>query len=308
MASAPQDQLRTDRDRPDRPPPARVLAKGDGWRVSDVVCAQGPQDRTFEEQHRDVTIAAVLHGSFFYRGETGRSLMYPGALLLGNAGACFECGHDHGTGDRCLSFHFSRPFFEEIATAAAGSPRFRFATNMLPALRQLAGPLVKVEAGALAADPIYLEELAIGLAEAVLAVLSDGSRAMGSLPVRDRRRVSDVVRYIEDHADQPLGLSDLAGLACMSRYHFLRTFRQALGITPYQLLLNVRMRRAAVALATTPAEVAAIAFASGFGDLSTFNARFRTMIGMSPQAFRKSVTSSRPSSHGSSRLQSKRFN
>lgn len=292
----------------DRPPPARLLARGDGWRVSDVICAQGPQDRSFEEQHRDVTIAAVLQGSFFYRGESGRSLMYPGALLLGNAGTCFECGHDHGTGDRCLSFHFSRPFFEEIATTAAGSHRFRFPTNMLPALRQLAGPLVKVEAGALAADPILLEELAIGLAEAVLAVLSDGSRARRSLPARDRRRVSEVVRYIEDNADQPLGLSDLAGLACMSRYHFLRTFRQVLGITPYQLLLNMRMRRAAVALAATPTEVAAIAFASGFGDLSTFNARFRTVTGMSPQAFRKSVTASGPSSRGSSRLQSKRFN
>lgn len=290
------------------PPPAHTLARGDGWRVSDVVCAQGPQDRSFEEQHRDVTIAAVLQGSFFYRGESGRSLMYPGALLLGNAGTCFECGHDHGTGDRCLSFHFSRPFFEEIATTAAGSYRFRFPTNMLPALRQLAGPLVKVEAGALAADPILLEELAIGLAEAVLAVLSDGSHAGRSLPARDRRRVSEVVRYIEDNADQPLGLSDLAGLACMSRYHFLRTFRQVLGITPYQLLLNMRIRRAAVALTTTPTEVAAIAFASGFGDLSTFNARFRTVTGMSPQAFRKTVTASGPSSRAGSRLQFKRFN
>ena len=179
---------------------------------------------------------------------------------------------------------------------------------MLPALRQLAGPLMIVEAGALAADPISLEELAIGLAEAVLAVLSDGSPVMGGLPARDRRRVSDVVRYIEDNADQPLGLGDLAGLACMSRYHFLRTFRQLLGITPYQLLLNMRIRRAAVALATTPAEVATIAFASGFGDLSTFNARFRSLTGMSPQAFRKSVTSSGPSSRDGSRLQSKRFN
>lgn len=308
MASDPQDQLATSQDRPGRPPPARTLAKGDGWRVNDVVCTLGPQDRTFEEQHHDVTIAIVLQGSFFYRSEIGRSLMYPGSLLLGNAGTCFECGHDHGTGDRCLSFHFASPLFEEIASAAAGSPRFRFPTNTLPALRQLAGHIVRVEAGVRAENPIHLEELSIGLAEAVLCLLSEGAPAISNPRARDRRRVSDVVRYIEDNADQPLGLNDLAGLACMSRYHFLRTFRQVLGITPYQLLLNMRMRRAALALTTTSAEIAAIAFASGFGDLSTFNARFRTLIGMSPQAFRRSQPSSAPLSRGGSRLRPKRFN
>lgn len=308
MASAPQDQLASGQNRLGQPPPAQTLAKGDGWRVSEVVCELGPQDRTFEEQHHDVTIAIVLAGSFFYRGDTGRSLMYPGSLLLGNAGMCFECGHDHGTGDRCLSFHFARPFFEEIAAAVAGSPRFRFPTNMLPALRQLAGCIVKIEAGARAENSPYLEELSIGLAEAVLALLAEGKRTMSDPPARDRRRVSDVVRYIEDNADQPLALSDLAGLACMSRYHFLRTFRQVLGITPYQLLLNMRMRRATLALTTTTDEIAAIAFASGFGDLSTFNARFRTMTGMSPQAFRRSQPATAPLTRGGSKLRPKRFN
>src|SRR5215469_2963034 len=32
----------------------------------------------------------------------GRATLVPGALMLGNPGACFECGHDHGVGDRCL--------------------------------------------------------------------------------------------------------------------------------------------------------------------------------------------------------------
>jgi transcriptional regulator GlxA family with amidase domain len=73
----------------------------------------------------------------------------------------------------------------------------------------------------------------------------------------------------------------------MSRYHFLRTFRQALGVTPYQLLLNLRLRRAAMALKTSGKPIAQVAFAAGFGDLSTFNARFREVIGMTPQAFRK---------------------
>ena len=119
---------------------------------------------------------------------------------------------------------------------------------------------------------------------------------MDDPPARNRRRISDVVRYIEEGADQPLGLDDLADVARMSKYHFLRTFRQVLGVTPYQLLLNMRMRRAAVSLRTTSEPIAAIAFASGFGDLSTFNARFREVIGMSPQAFRRSLKTGPPSS------------
>lgn len=263
------------------------MAQGDGWRVNDVVCTLGPHDRAFEEQHDDVTIAVVRAGSFLYRSETGRSLMYPGSLLLGNAGACFECGHEHGTGDRCLSFHFSRPFFEEIAKAATGSSRFRFPTTMLPALRKLAGLVLKVEAGSRDATPLRMEELSIGLAEGALATLAGGVPHMAEPVARDRQRVSDAVRHIEENADEPLALADLAQVARMSRYHFLRSFRQTLGVTPYQLLLNLRLRRAATALRASPAPVAAIAFASGFGDLSTFNARFRAVIGMTPQAFRK---------------------
>jgi AraC-like DNA-binding protein len=272
---------------PPGPPATRSLAKGDGWCVHDVVCALGPDDRAFEEQHGDVSIAIVLEGSFLYRSETGRSLMYPGSLLLGNAGACFECGHEHGTGDHCLSFHFSQALFEEIAATVAGSHRFRFPTAMLPALRQLAGLIVKVEAGIRDETPLRMEELSIGIAEGVLATLAGEVPRTADPPARDRQRVSDAVRHIEKSADEPLALGDLARVARMSRYHFLRTFRQALGVTPYQLLLNLRLRRAATALKTSAEPVAQVAFAAGFGDLSTFNARFREVIGVTPRAFRK---------------------
>jgi AraC family transcriptional regulator len=45
--------------------PARyLLARGDDWSVSDVICTAGPNDRAFEEQHSDVCIAVVVSGSF----------------------------------------------------------------------------------------------------------------------------------------------------------------------------------------------------------------------------------------------------
>ena len=64
----------------------RTLAAGDGWSVHEVVCRAGPSDRPFEERHEGFSVSAVIEGSFTYRSEAGRGLLYPGALLLGNSG------------------------------------------------------------------------------------------------------------------------------------------------------------------------------------------------------------------------------
>src|ERR1700752_2992035 len=54
-------------------PTCRVLARGDGWAVEDLICASGPQDPIFEERHRNVSIAMVLAGTFQYRGSPSQS-------------------------------------------------------------------------------------------------------------------------------------------------------------------------------------------------------------------------------------------
>ena len=72
----------------------------------------------------------------------------------------------------------------------------------------------------------------------------------------------------------------------MSRYHFLRTFRAVVGMTPHQYILHTRLHRAAVRLRSTTEEISTIAFAAGFNDLSTFNRRFARIVGRSPSAYR----------------------
>ena len=46
---------------------ARIVARGEGWTVRDVVCTSGPQDRSYEERHSQVSLAIVAAGSFQYR-------------------------------------------------------------------------------------------------------------------------------------------------------------------------------------------------------------------------------------------------
>jgi AraC family transcriptional regulator len=265
---------------------SRVIAEAPDWSIGDYICRAGPDERPFEERHERVTIAAVIGGSFTYRGDTGTSFLYPGSFLLGNAGKCFECGHEHGAGDRCVAIHMAPPLFEEIAAAVTGSGRFRFPVAMLPAGCGLTLPMVDIETMARDSSQIGLDEVVARLVERVLAVVSGSSGSSRALSAADQRRITNALRYIEAHAEEPLDLAGLAGVACMSKYHFLRTFRRVVGVTPYKFLLGMRLRRAAIRLRTTPAPVSTVAFEVGFGDLSTFNARFRDVFGASPRAYR----------------------
>src|SRR5215475_2035319 len=267
-------------------PVARPLHHGEEWSISEYLCAAGPHDRPFEERHEQFSVAAVIEGTFSYRADTGAAVLHPGAFLFGNPGTCYECGHDHSTGDRCIAFHFSPAHFAEVAATIAGSGQFRFPTAMLPVMPKLLPWLVRIEAGAALAECLEVEEFAPRLLEAVIGVISGASPRPVCSSARDARRVGDALRYIELDAADALDLETLACVAIMSKYHFLRTFRHIVGMTPYQFVLSVRMRRAAVRLSTSPAPVSAIAFETGSGDLSPFNGRFRDVFGTSRMAYR----------------------
>jgi len=233
----------------------------------------------------------VLSGTFTYGNDFGRALLTPGALLLGGAGRCFTCGHEHGEGDRCLSFHFEPTFFEDIA-AATGARRLRFGRNSLPPIRNLA-PLVARAASA-ADGSAPLDELAVELAAAALRE-SDEYR----LPIiskRDEQRVAAVVRYMEQRFDAPCALSELARLAGLSEFHFLRVFKATTGLTPHQHLLRSRLRVAAVLLARSDIPVTEVALAAGFEDLSNFTRTFRAEYALTPSRYRLVArrTESRP--------------
>jgi AraC family transcriptional regulator len=267
---------------------SRVLAFGPGWRVSDVVCTAGPADRPFEEQHNAVCVAAVTEGTFQYRSTRGSAVLSPGALLLGNVGHCFECGHEHGTGDRCLSFQLTPDCLETIV-AGSGTRQAVFSAPNLPPMPTFAPLLAMAEAARDDGDAGEFEELTITLVGAVATALGNAARLTRAPTMQDERRVTDVLRFIEVRAEdlEPgLSLTELASEVGMSPFHFLRMFRQIVGMTPYQFILHTRLHRAAVRLRRSQEAVSSIALEAGFGDLSTFNRRFRRVMGLSPSAYR----------------------
>jgi AraC family transcriptional regulator len=262
-----------------------TVASGPGWRVHDILCSAGPRDRPFEEQHPSVCIAAVLQGSFRYRTTQGAATLAPGAVLLGNHGHCFECGHEHATGDRCLSFLYDPACFETILSATPCVRSDVFAVARLPPLIALAPVIAAAELAR--GNPARLEEIALDLAGKVVSLLAGHDRSRSAPTNRDQKRIAAVLRRIETEANDKLSLADLARDAAMSRYHFLRTFHHAVGLTPHQFILRTRLHNAAIELRRSARPVLDIALDAGFADLSTFNRRFRATMGVTPSIYRR---------------------
>jgi len=260
----------------------RLLAKGEGWGAMDYVCTCGPRDSPFEERHAMASVSIVLSGTFVCRSRHGESLLSPGSLFLGSPGQAYECSHRHGEGDRCLSFQFEPAAFEQVAYDA-GARNAAFDRNGLPPLRAFA-PLA-ARAQAAMHQPNELEEIAYALTGA--AVLAAGeSRSRAPAASRHHGRIAQVLQRMAASVAEQHTIADLAHMACLSPYHFLRTFKQVTGVTPHQWLLRARLREAAQRLATSRERITDIALDVGFEDLSNFVRSFRAEFGVSPRGYR----------------------
>lgn len=265
---------------------ARRLASGPGWHVLDVICTAGPHDRSTEERHDMPSISAVTAGTFQYRSSAGSAVMAPGALLLGNPGQCYRCGHEHGRGDRCLSFQMTAEFVEDVAAGVKGVRRTRFAAPCLPPAEAVVPIVAAAEAARGAGEAEAFEELTVALAATVLGTFAESARAGPAPSLRDERRISRILRRIEADPSEPVSLVDLARAEAMSPFHFLRCFRAVTGTTPYRFVLLRRLHRAALRLRRSDDAISTIALEAGFNDLSTFNHRFRRVTGLTPRVWR----------------------
>jgi AraC-like DNA-binding protein len=93
--------------------------------------------------------------------------------------------------------------------------------------------------------------------------------------------------YIDECYDLPLDLNEISKQACLSRYHFLRLFRQAFATTPHQYLIHRRIEKAKELLRSRRISVTDVCFEVGFQSLGSFSSLFRRCVGHAPVNYRE---------------------
>jgi AraC family transcriptional regulator len=151
-----------------------------------------------------------------------------------------------------------------------------------PTLRHIAMALRAGVRSGDALDRMYGEALSTALAVHLLrkygAVVLGPKR--GGLP---REKLMRALEYIQDQLDRELTVSGIAQTVCLSPYHFTRLFKESTGQSPYQYVVEARVRKAKELLTTGKFTISEVAYHVGFVDQSHLTRHFKRVFGLPPK-------------------------
>jgi AraC family transcriptional regulator len=107
----------------------------------------------------------------------------------------------------------------------------------------------------------------------------------------DRRRLFRVLEYIEENLQGDLTIDRMASIACLSKFHFARTFKQAVGQSPHRYVSARRLDRAKDLLTQSERSLADIALALRFSCQASFTRAFGQATGQTPGRYRQRLGS-----------------
>jgi AraC family transcriptional regulator len=135
--------------------------------------------------------------------------------------------------------------------------------------------------------PGYAETLGELVAFEVGRIASQQPRQMAQQGGLTTRQVRLVTEYMDDHLTEKITISELAALLALTRFYFIRAFKQTAGTPPHQFMIRRRVDRARELLADSRASIAEIAERTGFGSPIQLTRAFRRILGTTPSAVRR---------------------
>jgi AraC family transcriptional regulator len=255
-----------------------------------------------------LSVKSVVKGTAVWEAENRPFILDSDCWLILNDRQRYTITIDSFAPVTTFCLFFERGFVEDIYCAyvtpcgrlldspqSAAASKVTFFTRIEPG-----GPLIDILrrfrtklAGAAMSrtewDQIFLE-----IGEILISERSSAWKVMARLPAVSKSTRLEVYRrllrgrdFLLSSLSEPIRLKEIAAAACLSPFHFHRSFTRAFGETPHRYLTRHRLQRAAKLLRQTESSVTEVCLSAGFESLASFSNLFRRHYGISPSKFSK---------------------
>ena len=224
----------------------------------------------------------VISGTLFLDNDNGETAVGKGRFLLLD---CYR-PHSYFTRDKCetLWIHFDGQNARGIYQLVAGRTGRVFSMQD-PHLVFI--KITQIFDAFNNNDPIRESQFSRWIYDMLMDV-----QLYAALPGEDEAKpsaVAEAAAYIREHYKESPSIEELAKIAALSPYHFIRIFRKETGMTPHEYIIDLKIRTAKYLLRHTALTTKEICESAGFSCESVFYATFRRICGHSPKEYRTGV-------------------
>ncbi|MCB0552979.1 MAG: helix-turn-helix transcriptional regulator [Phaeodactylibacter sp.] len=252
-----------------------------------------------------LSIKFCLRDALRYVVNGKKIIVPPGGFFIANDGTEMEC-LPNKPGVQALFVFFANDLIQDVhrnhslsdtallndpgtGTTAEPARFFEHVYRHPTAISERLASLARQMSVSGTAVPELPPRIFFGLAEQLLAEQQDISQRIGRINARTTatrqelfRRVLIGKEYMLDQWDAKLGLPQIARHACLSPYHFHRTFREVYGPPPMKWFRKLKFEKAKELLRGGAMTVTEVALQCGFSDVFTFSKAFKREWGMNP--------------------------
>jgi AraC family transcriptional regulator len=200
--------------------------------------------------------------------------------------------------DRALVIRVSQNLLSEAARNSGIEPCATILVNRFQvrdsAIEHLAWALQSEMDSNFAGGRLYTDSIGMALACRLLqrhsiAALGESNVNGGAMPMFRLRRV---LNHIEENLSQDLSLAAIAAVSGLSSSHCQRAFRNAVGVSIHQFVIQQRVERAKLLLADSRLSIAEVALSVGFSHQSHLAHHMRRLLGVQPRTLRDAAADS----------------
>ena len=101
--------------------------------------------------------------------------------------------------------------------------------------------------------------------------------------------IENVIEYINKNITQTINIDTLTKIACMSRYHFFRTFKAQTGKSPYEYVQHKKLLEVMKLIRTENSTILEISQKVKYSNINNMIKDFKKLVGVTPNQYRKSV-------------------